>query len=199
MILRTGWDVDGVGHVFGDSFRNWLIYTDRDHLWKSGPTPEPYWNWYKDWGWTTEQFVEECNAAADAGILFDGPIRPGYAESIERVARAGHQIIVVTDRAFGSSPRVSEAITVQWFDKHSIEYDELVFSADKTCVQTDTFIEDKWENFVALTNAGTDCYLLNRPWNVQYGPHPKRIDFIEQYADAIEEISERGFVDLAFI
>ena len=194
-----GHRLDGVGFTFGDSCRKHLDHTGRGHLWKSGPNPEPYWDWYKDWGWTGSQFVEFCNEAADCGCLFSGPVRPGYQEAIEAVAKMGHDIVVITDRPFGSSPRVSEAITEAWFLEHDIYYDELIFSADKTCRWTDVFIDDKLDNYDKLHEAGTKVFLLNRPWNQVKGTDARnRIDTIEQYVDAIAQITENGFADLTF-
>ena len=197
--MRVGNDLDGVGHVFGDTVHNWLIHTGRGHLWKSGPTPEPYWDFFKDWGWTGKQFVEECNAAADAGILFNGPIREGYAEGIGAIAAMGHEIIIHTDRPFGSSPEVSEKITVDWLRKHEIEYDELWFGADKTTSDCDVFIEDKLENYDALVAAGIKTFLLNRPWNkVEGGDARNRIDSYDEYVAAIASMTKDGFADLTF-
>lgn len=200
MRFRTGWDIDGVGHVFGDSFHNWLIHTGRGDLWKSGPTPKPFWDWYKDWGWTSEQFVDECHKAADAGILFNGPIREGYFESIQRIAESGHEIIIATDRPFGSTPEVSEKITVEWLDREGIEFDELWFTADKTLPGCDFFIEDKLENYDDLIAAGTNAFLLNRPWNqVEGGDARNRIDSISEYADAILAAAKEGHRDLSLV
>lgn len=198
-IFRIGWDVDGVGHVFGDSCRMHLDHTERGHLWKSGPTKKPYWNWFQDWGWTTQEFIDFCNEAADCGCLFNGPIREGYAEAIEAVAKMGHLTIIHTDRPFGSTPEVSEKITVEWFRKHEIEYDELWFGADKSTSNCDFFIDDKIENYDALVAAGTKAFLLNRPWNeVEGGDARNRIDSIDEYVRAIEEATTKGFTDLAF-
>lgn len=186
--MRTGWDLDGVGFNFGDSCHRYLEHIGQGHLWKSGPTPEPYWDWYKDWGWTGEQFVEFCNAGADAGFIFAGPVREGFVEAIERVSRQGHEIIIITDRSFGSTPSVSEQLTCEWLAQHGIEYDELIFSADKTCVWTDTFIDDKLANYDKLEAAGTNTFLLNRPWNRVDGMDSRnRIDSIAEYADMIEK------------
>jgi hypothetical protein len=184
--MRTGWDIDGVGFTFGDSCKKHLDHTGRGHLWKSGPTPDPYWDWYKDWGWTGEEFVAFCNEAADCGCLFSGGVREGYVEAIAQVARMGHEIIIVTDRSFGSTPRVSEKITEEWLDQHGIEYDELIFSADKTAGRCDTFIDDKLSNYDALAKTACDVYLLNRPWNkVDTPDNRQRIDTIAEYTEAI--------------
>ena len=186
--MRTGWDIDGVGHVFSAGFHDHMYCEGIEDLWKSGPNADPYWNWYEDYGWSLQEFVEFCNRAADHGCLFTGHVRPGYFESMERVANLGHEIIIVTDRAFGASPEVSEWLTVEWLRANDANYDELIFSRDKTVGNCDTFIDDKLENYDALTNAGVNAFLLNQPWNrVDKPDYRKRIDTVEEYADLIEK------------
>lgn len=195
--MRIGYDLDGVGFNFGDSCRRYLDHIGQGDLWKSGPTPEPYWDWYKDWNWTTEQFLDFCNAGADAGFLFSGPVREGFVESIGEVAELGHEIIIITDRSFGTTPSVSENLTCEWLAQHGIEYDELVFSPDKTCVPTDMFIDDKLANYDALRRAGTNVFLLNRPWNKVSGKdYRQRINEIDQYTDAVWEATSRAATSL---
>ena len=190
--MITGWDVDGVGFNFGDSCHRYLKHIGQGHLWKSGENPDPYWDWYKDWGWTDQDFIDFCNAGADAGFIFSGPVRKGYKEAIEAVARAGHEIVIVTDRSFGAHPGVSQRLTVEWLEQHGIEYDQLVFSRDKTVVHTDVFIDDKIENYDALERAGTNAFLLNRPWNKPKEPDfRKRVDSVTTYADYILKWGER--------
>lgn len=184
--MRVGFDLDGVGFNFGDSCHRYLDSIGEGHLWKSGPTPDPYWDWYKDWGWTTEQFIEFCNAGADAGYIFSGPVREGFVEAVQAAALLGHEIIIITDRAFGKTPSVSENLTCEWLAEHGIEYDELIFSANKACVPTDMFIDDKLANYDVLRKAGTDVYLLNRPWNqLPVEDYRQRIDTLSDYVRAI--------------
>jgi len=196
--LVTGWDIDGVGANFGDSFHNYLREIGLGYLWKSGPTPEPFWDWYKDWGWTSEQFVAHCHAAADRGILFNTPPREGYREAIIDVKKMGHDIVVITDRPFGATPEVSENITYRWFEEYDIPYDAIFFSADKACIPTDTFVDDKLENYDRLVEMGTATFLLNRPWNEENDGR-RRINDIGEYVDAIEEISRQGHFDLQLV
>lgn len=198
--LITGWDIDGVGFNFGDSCHRFLDHIGLGHLWKSGPTKKPFWDWYKDWGWTTEEFLDFCHRGADAGFIFSGPVREGYVETMGRVAKMGHQIVVITDRSFGTTPEVSQRLTEEWFRQHGLEYDQLVFSADKCAVPTDTFIDDKLSNYDTLIDGGVSAVLLNRPWNeVEGGDARNRINHIEEYGDMIEEITSQGFADLTLV
>lgn len=197
--MRVGFDLDGVLYNFGDSVKRYLDHTGQGHIWKSGSTPNPYWEFYEDWGWDGKQFVEFCNAGADAGFIFCGPAREGAANAVQAVTRLGHEVIIITDRKFGSSPEVSEKNTEEWLLQHEIPYDELWFSADKTIAPADVFIEDKLENYDALVAAGTRTYLLNRPWNhVEGGDARNRIDSLQDYVDEIMGLTAQGFVDLAF-
>lgn len=199
-MARVGNDLDGVGHVFGDTLHNWLIHTGRGHLWKSGPTKKPIWNFFEEWGWTVEQFVQECNDAADAGILFDGPLRPGYKDGIQKIADMGHTIVIHTDRPFGSTPEVSEKITVEWLERNGVYYDELWFGPNKNESGCDFFIEDKLENYDSLVEHGTNAFLLNRPWNeVPGGDARNRIDSYDEYVEAISVFTEQGYADLHLV
>lgn len=192
MSLVVGWDIDGVGFTFGDSCRAHLDHTGRGHLWKSGPTPEPYWDWYKDWNWTSAEFVKFCNEAADCGCLFTGGVRDGYKEAVEEVKSLGHTNVFITDRSFGSTPEVSHELTYKWFRENGIEYDELHFSADKTVRRVDLYIDDKLSNYDALDAAGVEVYLLNRPWNRTDEPDARRrIDTIAEY---VEKVKARSLV-----
>lgn len=197
--MRIGVDLDGVLYNFGDSVKRYLDHIGQGDVWKSGPTPTPFWDFYKDWGWTGEEFVRLCNDGADAGFIFSGPAREHAVESMGRIAATGNGIVIITDRGFGSTPEVSRRATEEWLRQHEIEYDELWFSADKTCAPTDLFVEDRLNNYDALVEAGTKTYLINRAWNqVDGGDARNRINCVCEYADAVERITEQGFVDLSF-
>lgn len=188
--MRVGFDLDGVLYDFGNSVRRYLDSIGRPYGWKD-EAPEPHhWDFYEYWGMDLAEFKQLCHDGVDAGYIFQGDIRPNAVESVRRVAELGHEIIIITDRQFGSKPENSHKATTEWLAQHGIEYDELVFSADKTCVPTDFFVEDKRENYDALRAAGVACYLITRPWNVdeRYGLKDGRyrIDDISDYADTIE-------------
>lgn len=199
MRLRTGWDNDGCTYDFGNSVRRYLASIGREFGWADGKEENHNWNFFEYWGMPVEEFVQVCHDGVDAGYVFAGPLRPNSEEAFERVARLGHEIIIITDRQFGSTPQASHRATELCYQEAGIEYDELWFSADKLCTKTDTFVEDKLENYDELITAGVDAYLINRDWNqVEGGDARNRIDDIIEYAEAIEKITTRGFVDLSF-
>ena len=183
--LRVGFDLDGVLYDFANSLRRYVAT-----LGMTVPDTETQvWNFFKDeWGWTTEEFLKHCNDGADAGFVFCGPTRPNAVEAVKAVKDLGHEVHIITDRQFGKTPSVSEDNTRNWLLEHGIKYDSLTFSADKTCVDTDIFVEDKPENFDALWMAGTPTWLVNRPWN-RHVDTQFRIDDISEYPQKVDELA----------
>ena len=195
--MIVGFDIDGCIDNFGEGVHDTLKARGLGHLWKSGPTKKPYWNFYQDWGWNFAQFKELVDWGVDHGYIFNGNWREGGIDAIRRVVALGHQVVFITDRGFGSDPTNSHRNTINAFARAGIVYDELIFSADKTCREVDVMVEDKLENYDALVAAGTPTYLINRPWNeVEGGDTRNRINSIEDYADEIEKITAQGFADL---
>lgn len=197
--MRIGCDSDGCIDTFGDGVNEALVARGLGHLWKSGPTKGAIWNFYEDWGWTFAQFKELVDWGVDNGYIFSGHWRDGAIEALGRIARMGHEIIIVTDRSWGSTPESSHRATIDAFQRAGIEYDELHFTADKTSVSVDVMVEDRLDNYDALVAAGTPTFLINRPWNkVEGGDARNRIKDMMEYADKVEEITQRGFADLTF-
>jgi hypothetical protein len=198
-MARVGFDSDGCIDTFGDGVHEALIARGLGHLWKSGSTPHAIWNFYEEWGWTFDQFKELVDWGVDNGYVFSGHWRTHALESVRRVAELGHEIIIITDRAWGSDPKNSEQNTIEAFREAGIEYDELIFSADKTVGNVFMMVEDRIENYDALVASGVDVYLINRGWNkVEGGDARKRIDCVCQFADAVEKVTKDGFADLSF-
>lgn len=181
---RVGWDLDGVEYDFAESVRRAVKHFGMDkelRLCKGEPDD---WYFYRAWGLSDQEFVDLCHRGADAGIIFSGPTRANGGSAIRRVRNAGHSVHIITDRSFGLSPMVSQEITVEWLKQHGYEYDSLTFSADKTIVPTDFFIEDKVANYDALDAVGTQVYLVNRPWNLQADDR-RRVDSVCKFADIV--------------
>lgn len=198
--MRVGLDSDGCIDTFGDGVHDTLKVWGLGHLWKSGKTPHAIWNFYEEWGWTFEQFKELVDWGVDHGYIFSGHWRPGAIEAVGRIASLGHEIIIITDRSWGSDPRNSERNTIEAFSRAGIEYDELHFTAEKTSVPVDMMVEDRLDNYDALVANGTPTWLINRPWNhVEGGDGRNRICCITCYADAVEHATVMGYADLQIV
>lgn len=187
MTLRVGFDLDGVLYDFGNSVVRYLSSIGIEVSHKDG-APEPHhWDFYEHWGMSREEFAKHCHDGADAGYVFCGGVRPNAVQAVREVKSMGHKVVVITDRQFGSTPSVSHENTKRWWIENEFPmYDELHFSSDKTIVPTDIFVEDKYENAVALEKAGTPCMLINRPWNRTEPVH-------HTYQNRINDISEYPF------
>lgn len=198
--MRVGFDSDGCIDTFGDGVHDAMKARGIAHLWKSGPTKGAVWNFFEEWGWDFPQFKELVDWGVDQGYIFSGHWRPHALESLARVKKMGHEVIIITDRAWGSDPKNSERNTIAAFQRAGIEYDELHFTADKTSVPVDVMVEDRIENYDALVEAGTPTWLINRGWNQHTVPDARnRIDCISQYADAVQAITEQGYADLTLV
>lgn len=189
--MRVGFDLDGVLYDFAASFKRYMVSRGQILEGVLSDQEPSSWNFYEGMGLSLAEFKSICDDGVDAGYIFRGPARPNAAESVNRVKALGHTIHIITDRKFGSDPVNSEIATKEWLAEHGIPYDTLTFSADKTCVPTDCFVEDKLENYDALREAGNNAYLITRPWN--YDPEEfaskrqrRRILDVKDYADIIE-------------
>lgn len=168
------------------------------------PTTDEFcndWNFFEFWGMTREEFDRHCDDAVDAGFVFgdhEGLTRPNFFESLLLTKELGHENIIVTHRYQGS-PGKAEENTRKWLEPYKYLIDELHFSGDKTSVPTDTFVEDNLKNYDALVEKGVKAFLINRPWNyVEGGDARNRIDDVQEYAQAIEDITLERFFDLSF-
>ncbi len=183
--MRVGIDLDGVLYNFHQSFIDYLTMSGLQGKYLIKYSFDD-WNFFERWGMSQREFVEHCNRGVDAGIIFRGPARKRAGSAIRRIKKAGHEVHIVTDRSFGRSPLDSQYATMDWLAQHNIPYDSITFSADKTIVPTDMFVEDKLENYDALDAAGTEVYLISRPWN-RRNDNRRRISGITEFANIVTE------------
>lgn len=200
--MRVGFDSDGVIDTFGEGVHDALKARGQGYLWKSGPTKKAIWNFFEEWlnedgtPWTFAQFKELVDWGVDYGYIFAGHWRDGAVEAVRRVAEMGHEVIIITDRSWGSDPRNSQRNTIEAFARAGIVYDELHFTSDKTSVSVDVMVEDRLDNYDALVQVGTPTWLINRPWNeVDGGDMRNRIESVTEYVDAVEAITKQGYAD----
>lgn len=204
--LICAFDSDGCLDNFSAGVYDTLVALGKGHLWKSGENPDSYWNYFEDWKnddgtpWTFAQFKELVDWGVDNRYIFTGHFRPGAKAAVDRVRALGHRVIIVTDRSFGSDPMNSQRNTLEAFERAGIKYDEIHFTAQKTSVYADTFVEDKLENYDALVANGTPSWLINRAWNkIPGGDGRNRINSVLDYARAVEALTEQGYADLQLV
>lgn len=181
-MARIGIDLDGCVYDFGRSVQHFLI-SRKGWLPEECPDPTTWHFFSHQWGITVEQFLELCNEGVDEGIIFGhGEPTFGSVRSLRRLQEAGHTLHIITDRHFGQ-PGSSRKVTERWLATYDVPYDSLHFSADKTVVATDIFIEDRPDNFVDLEAEGVRAYLMDRPWNRDMET-PYRVHSWEEFTEA---------------
>lgn len=168
-------DCDGVVYDFSSNFNAWAG--------QSGHKADK-WDFYTDWGWTTEQFVKELNAfGADGGFADDIPI-DGTQEAIRRLLEAGHRVTFVTD-----IPPTAEADRGWWIDFYfpGCEY---IVSRDKTSFIDEQSIGEFWgiddrvENVQHLRENNVKGYLLSYPWN-DFDTELPRVKTLDEFVDLV--------------
>lgn len=156
-------DLDGVVFNFVESLKLYLVDVLGEDPARLGKTTS--WNFFADnWGYTFDEFNRFCNDGVDAGYVFrQGPTWEGAVEGVHALHHRGHSVHFVTDRSFGTK---SPQNTIDWLGDHALEYDSITFSADKTLIHGDLFIEDRDKNYISIEQAGNATpVLLTRPWN----------------------------------
>lgn len=187
--LRVGLDLDGCLADFGADVLRYARSIGKDLAFKDNAAEPHTWNFFEHWKMPTAEFVQLCHDGADAGVIFRGPPRKNAVSSVWEIYDAGHDLVIITDRQFGSTPSVSHEATLAWWEENRFPpFKEIHFSSDKTCVPTDVFVEDKLENYDALIDNGTPAFLITRNWNRQGYDGRQRINDIKDYPRAIERL-----------
>lgn len=160
MVLSIGEDLDGCNLMFQAGVNKALKAAGHDL--KCNPYNYHFW---RDWGWTDDEWMEFWVWGTEQGYIFNNAPFRGAVEANNALYDAGHKIHIITYRGFKSHPGLAEKVTESWLDTVGFKYDSLTFSEDKTVIKTDVFVEDNLDNYHALNAAGTECYLITRPWN----------------------------------
>ena len=87
-----------------------------------------------------------CDIRQEGQTYAEVKVKPGAAERIRSLRRAGHTVVIYTARNMGSSGHnVGRAlrnvgrITFEWLEKNGIEYDEIFFGKPNA----DVIIDDR--------------------------------------------------------
>lgn len=161
--MRIGLDLDGVVFNFTKAYNT--------HLRKLGYPVDPEkeattWDYFLEFGISTEQFLEHMDEMVDAKTLFWEMelCEPEIPDLIRDFREEGHEIHIVTHRFSGKKECAQEA-TKFCLAKYGIEYESLTFTGDKTSVSVEIFLEDNRDNYDKLVAAGVAAWLVNRPYN----------------------------------
>lgn len=173
--LRVGLDLDGCFFDFAGAYYDACVRMGRIEA-GGFPPPALTWEFYLDHGHDLDTFLANCHAAADAGLLWAGPVMPGGADAWNTLWGHGYELHVKTDRAFGVHPIASEVATRMWLGHHRLRAHTITFGPDKTQgPHVDVMLEDKLSNYDALDAAGVQVWLMDRPWNQDPGDARRRV------------------------
>lgn len=180
-ILRIGKDLDGCHQMFQHGV-NAALKAAGENL-RCNPNNYHFW---RLWGWSDEKWMEFWEWGTEAGYIFNSAPLRGAVEANHALYDAGHKIHFITFRGFKNKPGLAEQVTEAWLDNVGFKYHSLTFSEDKTVIKTDVFVEDNIDNYHALNAAGTECYLITRPWN-QGIKVERRVRSVAEFARIILE------------
>ncbi len=164
-MARVGFDIDGVLYPFEVEFHR---YAFKDSQFDGCDClPVSTWNFYEEWGYDKDWFIDTCNRGVTDGVLFwQGEPYSDAIEQVQRVYDAGHKVVFITSRNYGGG-LASERATRFWLRKHLRADFELHLTQDKTTVQVDYFIDDNIDHYEAMRGV-CDSFLCLRPWNEHY-------------------------------
>lgn len=177
--MHVGYDADGVFQSFHAGCNAFLKMEGHVGI----KAEQHQWDFFLEWPeWDKKQFWKFVKRGVEAGVIFNTPPFRGAVEAFNSVKAAGHKVHIITAR-----PDYAEGISEKWFRTCGFDYDSLTFSLDKTVVPTDMYVDDKPSNIDALLKAGTDAYLLSRPWNKNYTGY-KRVRSVGEFSRKVLSI-----------
>lgn len=184
--MRVGLDLDDTLVKFVETFERYVVsrYPEMKEIVRNSV---PSYDWFEAWGWNRDRFIIEMDIACDLKELFwvGELFEPDASHQVKRLRSAGHSIHIVTHRGYVS--RGSDA-THYWVNQNLGWVDSITLSGDKTSVPTDVFLEDNVSHYDALTDAGVNAFLINRPSNYQDDDR-QRVDTFREFVDKILEES----------
>ena len=161
---RVGLDVDGVLADFQGAFREFASLVDGVDY------PEARtWKFWQEYGWTEGRWKEMHWQFVQDGWYGDLPVLGGVETlaALDRLKAAGHDIILITARhTVPGQQEMIEQDTHYWLDGNGIPADEVHFTSDKTSVDVDYFLDDRFSNYEAFCEQeNVLSFLLDAPWN----------------------------------
>jgi 5'(3')-deoxyribonucleotidase len=154
--LRIGIDLDGVCYSFVDSFRLWAEHTAGRQFGSI-----ECWDFHKEWGFTTPEFLDLMESGCKAGLVFHiGSPMPGSLEGVRAIRAAGHDVVICTTRG-----DYAHDATHDWLARWGFPYDEVIITAAKGEHNLDVLLDDGPHNIAAIREAGRRGIVFDQPWN----------------------------------
>jgi 5'-nucleotidase len=154
--MRVGVDLDGVCYPFVDSFRLWA-----EHCAGRRFGPIECWDFYKEWGHTTPEFLALMESGCHAGVVFHlGAPIDGALDGVRAIHDAGHDVVICTTRG-----DYAHGATFGWLHRWGFPYSEVIITAEKARHDIDVLIDDGPHNVAALRDAGRRAVVFDQPWN----------------------------------
>jgi hypothetical protein len=180
-MMRIGLDIDGVIADFSGGMVERLRGTEFE-----GDFPSN-WAWGKyDGGMCSRERFETAFATFKNDPLFWLGLRPYYSQSDHPDFMEGFDFIPAM---YVTARSIPSRITSIWLRRNGFPNWKNVVTvanaSDKVQFMRyfalDAFVEDYHRTAVELTRAGINCYLLNRPWNInEPTPGVSRIDRLNE-------------------
>ncbi|MBW3582471.1 MAG: hypothetical protein KY455_05160 [Euryarchaeota archaeon] len=99
-------------------------------------------------------------ACHDHGAHADvGPIDPVMVQTVRRLRRDGHRVVLATARTPSSA-----AVVATWLDRHGLVFDELRFGRGSK-LGLDILVEDSAHQVLRAVATGSQVFVPDRPWN----------------------------------
>lgn len=121
-------------------------------------------------GWhqmdSAEKFIALHSRAVEEGLFEQMEPYEGASDTLWDFHAQGHFIRIVTARFLKPGDRYQVgASTFRFLDKHNIPVDDIAFTARKTEVIADVYIDDAPKNILELTAAGRTVIIYDQAYN----------------------------------
>ncbi len=181
-MARVGVDIDGVLYDFThDMYRrlNKLGIDAGDHNRKDT------WRFYEGWGMTGPEFYQHMAQAVEDEDLYTAmPPSVDAVCGMRKLQEDAHSIHLITARP--NEKDTTRKLTLKWLAEHSIPFNTLTFSKNKTEVPTDYFLDDHTPNVLALKKSGVKAWLMSAFHN-RNDVFPHRIDSVTRFAELVQQ------------
>lgn len=195
--INVGHDLDGCYYAFTTAFCVDAAEQDPKNadLYLSEAMPASH-DFYTTFGWDVAEFVARYDDAMSRGVLswpeftFKGSVRA--LDRLHDVFGSRLSNTIITYRDNGATQFDGARQTAEWALAVDFPFNALIANKDKRTLGTDYFIEDSVANYWMLREAGSECFLMSRPWNTGHDvPAEHVVTSINGYVDKIIESQSR--------